>query len=66
MKIIIAGAGGVGFHLARLLVLENHDITLIDSNPDVLEYVSSRLDVLTIQGDASSLSILELCMMNDE
>ena len=58
MKIIIAGAGDIGFHLAEHLVSENQDITLIDTNPDVLDVVSSRLDVLTTRGNAASLDLL--------
>ncbi len=58
MKIVIAGAGGVGFHLAELLSYENQDITLIDTNKDVLEYAASHLDVLTILGDAASEEVL--------
>ena len=34
MKIIIAGAGAVGTHLAKLLSREKHDITVIDQNPE--------------------------------
>ncbi|MBR9920286.1 MAG: Trk system potassium transporter TrkA [Bacteroidetes bacterium] len=60
MKIIIAGAGDIGFHLAELLVYENQTITLIDTNPDVLSYVGTHLDVLTLRGDSSSVEILEL------
>ncbi|MEL6971863.1 MAG: NAD-binding protein, partial [Bacteroidota bacterium] len=37
MKIIIAGAGDVGFHLAEMLAYENQDITLIDRDQEVLE-----------------------------
>lgn len=59
MKIVIAGAGAVGFHLAELLSKENQDITLIDSNEDVLSQANGQLDVLTIQGDATSLETLE-------
>jgi trk system potassium uptake protein TrkA len=59
MKIVIAGAGGIGFHLAKLLSFAQHDIVLIDSNHDVLEYASSHLDVITVLGDATSLEILE-------
>lgn len=59
MKIIIAGSGDVGFHLAKLLSHENQEITLIDQDTDVLEYAGSRLDVLTIKGDGSSLSVLQ-------
>ncbi len=58
MKIIIAGAGDIGFHLAEHLVSENQDITLIDTDAEVLEIVSSRLDVLTIRGNAASIGTL--------
>ena len=59
MKIIIAGAGAVGFHLAELLAKENQDITLIDSDEEVLDHVSTHLDVMTLLGDAASIHILE-------
>lgn len=59
MKIIIAGAGDVGFHLAELLCFENQDIVLIDIHQDVLDYASSRLDVMTLRGDAASVDLLE-------
>ncbi len=58
MKIIIAGAGDIGFHLAQLLCVENQAITLVDSNNEVLEYAATHLDVLTVSGDASSLDVL--------
>ena len=58
MKIIIAGAGEVGFHLAKLLSFESLDITLIDPNKERLNYAESHLDIRTIRGDASSLSLI--------
>lgn len=59
MKIIIAGAGAVGFHVAELLSKEDQDITLIDTDEEILMHASTRLDVLTICGDAASINILE-------
>lgn len=59
MKIVIAGAGDVGFHLARLLAIEHNDITLVDIDKEILQYAASHLDVLTIQGDVSSIKTLE-------
>lgn len=59
MKIIIAGAGDVGFHLAELLSYENQDIILIDTNQEVLDYAATHLDVLTLRGDSTSIDILE-------
>lgn len=60
MKIIIAGAGDIGFHLAQLLSTENQDIILIDTNQDVLDYAQTHLDVITLKGDSSSVKILEM------
>jgi len=59
MKIIIAGAGDVGFHLAELLSFENQDIILIDTNQEVLDYAATHLDVLALRGDSSSMDVLE-------
>ena len=59
MKIVIAGAGDVGFHLAELLVYENQDIVLVDSSQEVLDYAATHLDVMTLRGDSSSIDILE-------
>jgi trk system potassium uptake protein TrkA len=59
MKIVIAGAGEMGFHLARLLAYEKQDITLLDNNQDVLENARGSLDVFTINGDAASVSLLK-------
>jgi trk system potassium uptake protein TrkA len=64
MKIVIGGAGDVGFHLASLLVKENQDITLIDEDESVLQYASNHLDVKTIRGSVSSIEILKLAQVN--
>ena len=65
MRVVIAGAGDVGFHLARLLASENQDTVLIDTNQDLLDYAGSHLDVITILGDASSPEILDSVEMDD-
>ena len=59
MKIVIAGAGDVGTHLAKLLASEDHDIYLIDRSEESLAAVSSQIDVFTIPGDAKSVEIME-------
>ncbi len=59
MKIIIAGAGEVGFHLAKLLSYESQEIILIDNNKDNLKYAENHLDIKTIYGNALSLSIIK-------
>ncbi|MCC1483228.1 Trk system potassium transporter TrkA [Winogradskyella immobilis] len=58
MKIIIAGAGEVGFHLAKLLSFESQEITLIDNKKDGLTYAGEHLDIKTIKGDATSITTL--------
>ena len=59
MRIVIAGAGEVGFYLAKLLSNESHDIVLIDDNPKILSRVQDGLDVIAIKGDACSIKILK-------
>jgi trk system potassium uptake protein TrkA len=58
MKIIIAGAGEVGFHLAKLLSYESQDITLIDTQKENLAYADSHLDIRVLRGDATSYAVL--------
>lgn len=59
MKIIIAGAGEVGFYLSRMLAQEHHDIIVIDVNPEVLALVESQTDLITIEGSSTSIEILK-------
>ncbi|PZX49644.1 Trk system potassium transporter TrkA [Algoriphagus chordae] len=64
MNIVIAGAGDMGYHLAEQLSFDNKDITLIDTDREVLDYVASKLDVLTVQGDATSFEVLKRANVN--
>jgi trk system potassium uptake protein TrkA len=59
MRIIIAGAGEVGTHLAKMLSNENHEILLIDSEENRLRPIDSSLDVLTYHGSATSINLLQ-------
>lgn len=59
MKIIIAGAGEVGFHLAKLLSYESQEITLIDINKESLAYANDHLDIRVIRGDVTSIAVLK-------
>ena len=59
MKIIIAGAGEVGFHLAKLLSFESQEITLIDNRKAALSYAGENLDIRIIKGDATSIATLK-------
>jgi len=58
MKIIILGAGQVGGSLAEILANENHDITLIDHDPAILEEFQDRLDIRTVTGPCSYPNVL--------
>lgn len=59
MRIIIAGAGDLGFHLAKLLAYEEQDIIIIDQDSAVLEHAANNLDVSTIRGSSTSIATLE-------
>jgi trk system potassium uptake protein TrkA len=59
MKIIIAGAGEVGYHLAKLLSYESQDITLIDCNKENLDYADAHLDIRVVKGDSTSINVLK-------
>lgn len=58
MKIVIAGAGAVGTHLAKLLGQENHDITLMDDDKERLSLVRDDSEVFTFIGNCTSLKDL--------
>lgn len=60
MKIIIAGAGAVGTHLAELFCKENHDIIILDENPEKTEVLSNgNYDLLTMNVDPTSIAALK-------
>ena len=50
MRIVIAGAGQIGSHLAKLLFKDGHDVTLIDEQQQRLNSVASCVDLLTLCG----------------
>ena len=54
MKIIIVGAGEVGFNIARHLAFENKDVVVIDHNPVSTRYISDNIDVQVLNGSGSS------------
>lgn len=55
MKIIIIGAGEIGYDLASVLSSEKHDVTVMDRDRSSLTKVSESLDVLTKEGNATSV-----------
>jgi trk system potassium uptake protein TrkA len=58
MRILIIGAGVVGFNLAQELSKEGHDIAIIDQNLEKMRRISDTLDVLSIIGNACHPSVL--------
>lgn len=59
MKIVIIGAGEVGFYLAQRLSLEKHDLVIIDIDPGKCAHAQEALDVSVIEGNASSQMVLK-------
>ncbi|EME69809.1 potassium transporter peripheral membrane component [Paramagnetospirillum caucaseum] len=59
MKVIVCGAGQVGFNIAHYLAGENNDVTIIDQRPELIRKVSDTLDVQVVLGFASHPAVLE-------
>jgi trk system potassium uptake protein len=59
MKVLIIGAGEVGFHIANRIALENKDVVVIDNNPEAIRRISDNLDVQAMIGSGSSPVVLE-------
>jgi trk system potassium uptake protein TrkA len=59
MNIIIAGAGEVGTHLAKMLSIEYHDIVVIDPDTQKLAQLSLSTDLLVVEGSATSITALK-------
>ncbi len=60
MRIVIAGAGEVGSHLAKLLSYENQDIVLIDRDASKLADIDAKYNLMTIVGSPTSFQTLRL------
>ena len=59
MRIIIAGAGEVGSHLAKMLSNESNNLTIIDADENRLNKLREVADVITIQGNPTSIETLK-------
>ena len=59
MKIIICGAGKVGTSIARHLVDQGSDVTVIDSSHKLIDDLREKVDLKTIIGSASNPSVLK-------
>ena len=58
-KIVIVGAGSVGFYLAKTLIEMGNDISIIDINPDMVQRAKQELDALVIEGHGAQTNTLE-------
>lgn len=58
MRILIVGAGDVGFQLGRRLSRDRHDITIVDANPEKVRRAADQLDGLAIEGSGDSYQVL--------
>ena len=58
MKIVIAGAGEIGSHLAKMLSMEFHEITVISEDEESLDTLSSESDIVTVEGHPTSIDVL--------
>ena len=65
MNIIICGAGRVGYTISKLLIEQNHSITIIDQSSEDIQNINETLDVKGIVGKATSPSILEKANTKD-
>jgi trk system potassium uptake protein TrkA len=59
MKIIIVGAGEVGYHIAQKLSEENQDVFLIDKDPEKIRRITENLDVQALLGSGTSPELLK-------
>ena len=60
MRVVVVGAGEVGYHVAERLSNEKHDVVVVDVRPERLEYVQTHLDVAVVEGSGASPSVLEV------
>ena len=58
MKVVIIGAGEVGFHVAKALSEENCDITIIDIDINKCQRATENLDVIVVAGIVASPNVL--------
>lgn len=65
MKVIVCGAGQVGFNIAKQLAAEHNDVTVIDHSADLIRKVSDTLDVQGMVGHASQPDVLERAGASD-
>jgi trk system potassium uptake protein TrkA len=65
LKILITGDGKLGAAITRQLSREGYDVTLIDTDPNVLESTMEKYDVITIQGNGATMEVLKEAGVED-
>ncbi|MDX1420200.1 MAG: Trk system potassium transporter TrkA [Rubricoccaceae bacterium] len=65
MRAIVVGAGDVGYDVARMLSLQRHDVTVIDTDPEKVDHVRDTLDVMALVGSGTSAAVLEQARIRD-
>lgn len=65
MKIIVVGAGKVGYSVAQRLVQDEHDVYIIEKSAERIRNLENSLDVSLVQGNGSSLQLLKEIGMED-
>ena len=63
MRIVIAGAGKLGFSIAQLLAEDQFDVVVVEIDPKRKDVIQNTLDVLAIEGNSCNLiSVLPMCL----
>jgi len=65
MRIVIVGAGAVGFNLATELSREGYDVSIIESNPSLIKRINDKLDVQSVNGSGTDVKTLDKAGVKD-
>jgi trk system potassium uptake protein len=65
MKVMVVGAGEVGFHIAELLSRERHAVTVIEQNPQHAAQLRNKLNAFVAEGNGASTVVLEAAHISD-
>jgi trk system potassium uptake protein TrkA len=65
VRVIVVGAGEVGYHVADRLSKEQHDVVVVDLVPERLDYVQSHIDVAVVEGSGASPRVLRKAGIRD-
>lgn len=58
MKVVVVGAGEVGYHLARTLSWEGHEVVIIDTRQELVDRAAGSMDVMALRGNGTSVQLL--------